>query len=217
MANADNRTWGVFRRGGAVAGLLAVCLPGVAAGGSAVWVTADDYAAFHVVVSKNAEAEVRAAADEFRALWERTTGYEITSGVKPVSGKVNVWIGLKDAPYVDRRELAGLGEDEMFIRTTSRRTWPKRSTLTSIRRASLPLESRHLVLTGGSPETTREAVREFFRRYVGAVIPASGEATVPRAPESFPPIRFRHATPSDEGDMAAVESAAEGAPTAVAP
>ncbi|HOJ34822.1 MAG TPA: DUF4838 domain-containing protein [Candidatus Hydrogenedentes bacterium] len=161
-----------------------------------VWLHSDEYSQLHVVMTTDAPAYEQEAAGEFISYWEKCTGYKPDILEVPGEG-VNVYVGLHRLPAEVREQLdvASLEPDGVVIKTYD----------------SLEGSGKSLVIAGAGDRGTRNAVYEFFERYIGVRWLSEGVIFIPRSPgqgssestkpwerempSALPAIDFRYRSP----------------------
>jgi hypothetical protein len=130
------------------------------------WLFPGEYGDLHVVVSPIASVSEKQAAAEFETYWEACTQTDISRSGEWRNGRVNVWIGRAENPWIHYADLEGLGDDGYAVRSIDLRHRPRIQGL-QMRRARIPMRYRHLVIAGGEKRGTLYGVYDFFRKYMG--------------------------------------------------
>ena len=154
---------------------VVVCLTmAVSAHAATSWITRDDYDDISIVVADNASPSERYGAEQFKAYWQRCTGYDAPLGATPTS-RVTVWIGREAVPppLLKSADLGGLGTDGLHLKTVG----------------------GNLLIIGGRERGAMYGVFEFFERYMGVRWFAPDCTYVPAPPDALPRIDFRYVPP----------------------
>ncbi len=128
-----------------------------------------------IIVSKDASATVKHAADELALFLRRVTGGEFRIGQRPGKTGCHLLVGpgaarLADAEFTTK----GLGPEEIIIRSTE----------------------KGVILAGGEPRGTLYAVFSFLEDCVGCRWWSSSSSTIPATPTLIiAPQKVRYASP----------------------
>lgn len=151
-----------------------------------VWVSSDQYAEFHVVVSASASVTEQFAAGEFVDLWRQTTGQTITSSTAPAPApEINVWIGREGVPehLIKWLPFDEFGDEGFVIQT--REKGDSRQT-----------KSNHLLILGGKKRGALYGVYQFFEDAMGVRWLTPELTHIPAKPsEAIRAIDFKHIPP----------------------
>lgn len=166
----------------AVAGAVIVwCAGSTAQVVKDIWADQGDLCAFHVVVSADADADERAAAETFRTHWGSFTG--VTPRMSAINeGLFNVWIGRSavGAGLLTQGDLDALGPEEFILRT-----------YTPTRREAQLGAKKQLIIAAGTGRGALNGVYEFLQRYAGMRWFSSENTYVPRTAASLSPMNVQ--------------------------
>lgn len=141
------------------------------------WLRTSEYGQLRVVVSRDADALTRQAAEEFAAHWEAVTGHRVGRGGRGIP----VYIGSEGeaARLAGAETLAELGHDGIVVRTMGSAGGGRRS----------------LVLSGSAPRGPLYAVYEFLERSLGVRWLTPEVTHIPAAPEAIEQIDLVYTPP----------------------
>lgn len=133
------------------------------------WIGKERYAEFHIVVSPNAPAADKEAAEEFRRLWGRATKLDIPIGPERREG-VSVWIGAVGAPKPMLLEM-NLIWDTIVSDRSSDLAMEQELSGVSLPNGGYCIQTigESLLIIGNGRNGTRNGVHAFFRDNFGYV------------------------------------------------
>lgn len=167
--------------------VLVLLIPFGSAFAERQWLTEDEYANLHIVLSSAASKSEQYAAKEFSALWQTCTGHEPSASEQADTDRVNVWIGVGEDPFIVEDELEGLGDDGLIIRTQGPRLGVFRRLF---RRQSF--QTKGLIIAGEGTRGTLYGVYQFFEDYMGVRWLTPEFTHVPCPPKAIPRIDTKY-------------------------
>lgn len=146
------------------------------------WISAENYDQLTVVVAADAAGETPTAATEFQKYWKLCTGFTPKLAHQPAAQGINVLIGSDVLPdsYKNQLVLESLGRDGVVNRTLAAGEIEG-------------VETPALLIVGGEPRGTLNALYDFFDRTMGVRWLTPEFTHIPEvAPHSIAAIDYRH-------------------------